>query len=347
MIPQQDCSPQDWQTQLRDVIRSGEELLQFLQLQAAPSGFSQLASQDFPLKVPRAFAQRMRKGDPADPLLRQVLASGRELLVEPGFGHDPVGETGDAIRQPGIIQKYHGRVLLILTGGCAINCRYCFRRHFPYQQHQQSHAEWLQALEQIAADSSITEVILSGGDPLLVSDGQIRRLLEGLAAIPHVQRVRVHTRLPVVIPERVTPALLQALDATHLDAVVVIHANHANELDSDVAAAMHRLRAAGVTVLNQAVLLAGVNDSAQTLVELSERLFQSGVLPYYLHMLDKVQGAAHFDVSTGRARALHAAISARLPGYLVPRLVRDIPGHAAKVSVASDAPAGATMEQAH
>jgi EF-P beta-lysylation protein EpmB len=333
VIPHTDISGDSWQQQLRDVITSGEQLLRALQLRPEQAGFSELASRDFALKVPRAFVARMRIGDPADPLLRQVLSHRRELLAEPGYGHDPVGETGDAVRQPGIIQKYHGRVLLMLSGGCAINCRYCFRRHFPYAEHRNNRREWQDALETIAADPSISEVILSGGDPLLVSDRQLAELAQGIAAIGHVQRLRVHTRLPVVIPERVTAALLQALSGTRLPCVMVIHSNHANELDAAVGNAMRALQARGITLLNQAVLLAGVNDDADTLVALSERLFAIGVLPYYLHLLDKVQGAAHFDIPQPRGIALIETISARLPGYLVPRLVREEAGAPAKTGV--------------
>jgi len=274
----------------------------------------------------------MRKGDPDDPLLRQVLASADELLVVPGYSADPVGETGEAIRRPGIIQKYRGRLLLMLSSGCAINCRYCFRRHFPYNANQNSRSEWLQALEYIAADNSISEVIFSGGDPLLVADEQLAELINRLASIDHVKRVRVHTRLPVVIPERVTPALLDALAGSRLRASVVIHSNHANELDSAVAAAMQALHSRGITLLNQAVLR-GVNDNQKALVALSERLFEINVLPYYLHLLDKVQGAAHFDVPAQRALTLMEQLAAELPGYLVPRLVREEEGQPAKVAV--------------
>ncbi len=326
MIPQTDISPIDWRAQLRDVITSGEELLHLLHLQPSHVGYSSLAVQDFALKVPRAFVGRMRRGDPNDPLLRQVLASADELLVAPDYSEDPVGETGEAIRRPGIIQKYRGRLLLMLSAGCAINCRYCFRRHFPYNTNQNSRREWLQALEHIAADSSISEVIFSGGDPLLVADEQLAELVDQLASIDHVKRVRVHTRLPVVIPERVTPALLDALAGSRLRPAVVIHCNHANELDSTVANAMQALHSRGIALLNQAVLLRGVNDNQEALAALSERLFEINVLPYYLHLLDKVQGAAHFDVPAQRALTLMDQLAADLPGYLLPRLVREEEG---------------------
>ena len=334
MIPQTNITTgDDWQSQLRDVVTSGEELLALLQLTRDQVGYSELAGIDFPLKVPRAFIARMRVGDPRDPLLRQVLGTGQELLVEPGYSEDPVGETADAISRPGIIQKYHGRLLLVLSGGCAVNCRYCFRRHFPYSDNQNSRQQWLQAIDHIARDPSISEVILSGGDPLLVGDGHLQELVAKIASVNHVKRLRVHTRLPVVIPRRVSQGLLDALTHPALQTVLVIHANHANELDFAVGNAMRSASERGITVLNQAVLLAGINDNSEALADLSERLFEIGVLPYYLHLLDKVHGAAHFDVEETRARALIEEISGRLPGYLVPKLVREEAGAQAKTAV--------------
>ena len=333
MIPQTELSPCGWQSQLSDVITSGEELLQLLQLTPGQVGYSQLPAQDFSLKVPRAFAARMAVGDPDDPLLRQVLSSGQELLAEPGFSEDPVGETDGAIVHPGIIQKYHGRVLLVLSSGCAVNCRYCFRRHFPYHEHRNSRQDWKGALALIGADPTITEVILSGGDPLLVSDARLGELVQQIAAIGHVRRLRVHTRLPVVIAERVTGQLIDALTGSRLPVVVVIHSNHARELDATVADALDDLGSAGITLLNQAVLLAGVNDSADDLAALSERLYECGVLPYYLHLLDRVRGAAHFEVPRDRAQALLRELTRTLPGYLVPRLVQEQAGAPGKTAI--------------
>jgi len=333
LIPQTNIETDSWQTQLRDVIRSDKELLRFVQLRPDQLDHSHLAGKDFPIKVPRAFASRMVRGDPNDPLLRQVLSSVREMDAVPGFTRDPVGETGAVNPQAGVIQKYHGRALLMLTGSCAINCRYCFRRHFPYAENRNSRQQWLETLEYVASDSSITEVILSGGDPLLVDDSQLAELVGQLTSIGHVKRLRIHTRLPIVIPERVTRSLLNALTDTPMQAIVVLHSNHANELDGSVASAMQAMSSRGITLLNQAVLLAGVNDNAEALLALSERLFAIGVLPYYLHLLDKVQGAAHFDVPESRAIDLIDAISAGLPGYLVPALVREVAGEPAKVRV--------------
>jgi EF-P beta-lysylation protein EpmB len=324
-------TPPDWQRQLRDAVRSGSELLELLGLAPDEVGLSEAAARDFPLKVPMAYIRRIRPGDPEDPLLLQVLASRRELTVAPGYSRDPVGETDGVNPQPGVIQKYRGRALLIVSGGCAINCRYCFRRHFPYADNRNSREDWPRALARLETEPSITEVILSGGDPLVVSDTSLHQLIDHIAGIEQVTRLRIHTRMPVVVPDRVTRPLLQAISRDRIQTTVVIHCNHANEIDDDAGAALGRLREAGITLLNQSVLLAGVNDGADALVDLSERLFEVGVLPYYLHLLDRVQGAAHFDVPEQRARQLMAEVAARLPGYLVPRLVREVAGAASKI----------------
>lgn len=324
----------DWQGQLRNVITSADTLLSLLELRPDEVGFSAAACEDFSLKVPHAFVRRMRVGDPRDPLLLQVLARRQELLEADGFSRDPVGETGDANPVKGIIHKYHGRVLLLVSSGCAVNCRYCFRRHFPYADNQNSRTGWQEALGYISDNPAISEVILSGGDPLLAGDSYLSDLVTGLAAIPHLRRLRIHTRLPVVIPDRVTPRLLDAICRRNLQTIMVVHCNHPNEIDEPVETAFACLASRGVTLLNQAVLLAGINDNSAALAALSERLFTAGVLPYYLHMLDKVQGAAHFDVDAERARQLMAEISAVLPGYLVPRLVREVAGAESKTPVA-------------
>jgi EF-P beta-lysylation protein EpmB len=318
---------------LRNVINSAGQLLELLGLQPEDVGYSAAACDDFALKVPLAFARKMRAGDPRDPLLLQVLASSEELTEAAGYGPDPLREIGAANPARGIIHKYHGRLLLIVSGGCAINCRYCFRRHFPYAENQNSRREWREALGYIRRDKDISEVILSGGDPLLASDDYLDELVTQIAGIDHVRRLRIHTRLPVVIPDRVTPGLVEAITRQNLQTVTVIHSNHANEIDTSVNAALARLSASGITLLNQSVLLAGVNDNVPALTALSERLFAAGVLPYYLHLLDRVQGAAHFDVPEARARELLAGITAALPGYLVPKLVREVAGAASKVAV--------------
>ncbi len=321
---------QDWREQLRNAVSDGPTLLKALELGPEQVGFSAAACADFSLRVPHAFIARMQKGNPSDPLLLQVVASGAELLDAPGYSADPTGEIGGAIPQSGIVHKYQGRLLLIVAGGCAINCRYCFRRHFPYGDNINSRREWQSALDYVAADESIGEVILSGGDPLVADDDYLAELIRHIAAIPHVRRLRVHSRLPVVIPDRVTAELLSALTGTRLQCVMVVHCNHANEIDAGVNAAFGRIRQAGITLLNQSVLLRGINDSTGDLIALSEALFASGALPYYLHLLDKVAGAAHFDLGEERARALHRSIAAQLPGYLLPKLVREIHGEPGK-----------------
>ncbi|NLJ13592.1 MAG: EF-P beta-lysylation protein EpmB [Gammaproteobacteria bacterium] len=315
----------DWGQLLAQSLRSSDELLAALELQ--PSDFAEglsLAKQ-FPLLVPRPFVQRMAKGDPQDPLLLQVLPLAAEDQLHPGYSADPLGEQ-DTNVATGIIHKYHGRVLLLAASGCAINCRYCFRRHFPYSDNRLGRSQWQSALDYIAADSSISEVILSGGDPLMLQDAHLADLVEQLAQIPHVQRLRVHSRLPVVIAERLTDQLIELLTRTRLRSSLVLHVNHPQELSPLHAQRLAMMRQAGITLLNQTVLLKGVNDSAEVLIELSEQLFNHHLLPYYLHVLDRVQGAQHFDVSSAEAYTLYQQMLARLPGYLVPKLVREEAG---------------------
>ncbi|MDQ2703203.1 MAG: EF-P beta-lysylation protein EpmB [Pseudomonadota bacterium] len=319
----------DWRRQWRDAVRDPRELLRMLGLEALAGGLSAQAADQFPLRVPRAFIARMTHGDPADPLLRQVLPVLDEARVVPGFVLDAVGD-GAARAGHGVIRKYQGRALLVATGSCAINCRYCFRRHFPYAEETAAAGGWEQAVAAIAADPAIDEVILSGGDPLSLSTPKLAALTDALATIPHLRRLRIHSRLPVVLPARVDGELLAWLGALPWPLAFVIHANHGNEFDATVDAALARLRDAGATLLNQAVLLRGVNDSVEALAALSERSWSAGVVPYYLHQLDRVAGTAHFEVDDARARELHAALAARLSGYLVPRLVREVPGDSGK-----------------
>lgn len=318
-----------WQRLWREAVRDPRELLAGLGLDAAAAGISDVAAAGFPLRVPRGFISRMRPGDLNDPLLRQVLPVDLEERIVPGFGLDAVGD-GAARKAEGVIQKYRGRALLVATGSCAIHCRYCFRRHFPYAEETAARDAWSAAVEAIAADPTIDEVILSGGDPLSLATPKLAELTTRLAGIPHLKRLRIHSRLPVVLPERVDAGLLQWLSTLPWPVAFVIHANHAREFDAQVDAAMARLRSAGVQLLNQAVLLRGVNDSVEALADLSERSFAAGVLPYYLHQLDRVEGVAHFEVPDDEARALHAALAARLSGYLVPRLVREVQGDSGK-----------------
>ncbi|MGH8113692.1 MAG: EF-P beta-lysylation protein EpmB [Rhodanobacteraceae bacterium] len=318
----------DWRQSLRDAITDSHELLALM-------GLSYLAGRlpandaGFALKVPRGFVARMRHGDPDDPLLRQVLPQLAECDDAPGFIEDAVGDLA-AAKEHGVLHKYEGRALLIAAGSCAVNCRYCFRRHFPYAEELAAAHAWHEAVACLAGDTSISEVILSGGDPLVLSTQKLTIFTDTLRGLPHVTRLRIHSRLPVVLPERIDEGFCAWLRGLPLQRVVVLHANHPNELDASVGAACGRLREAGVTLLNQSVLLRGVNDNADTLVELSERLFALGVLPYYLHQLDRVRGTAHFEITDACARELAGTLRARLPGYLVPRLVREVPGENAK-----------------
>ena len=318
-----------WQRLWREAVRDPAELLALLALPGLAARLAGDAGRAFPLRVPRGFVARMRQGDPADPLLRQVLPLNEEDRPVPGFGLDAVGDQAARVAN-GVLHKYAGRALLVATGSCAVHCRYCFRRHFPYSGDTAAAGRWQEALEHVAGDPTLHELILSGGDPLSLSDQRLGELLQALPAIPHLRTLRIHTRLPVVLPERVDAGLCALLAALPLRCVVVVHANHANEIDPSVADAFARLRATGALLLNQSVLLAGVNDEVEALVQLSERLFDAGALPYYLHQLDRVAGVAHFEVEDRRARALAEALRGRLPGYLVPRLVREIPGDVGK-----------------
>ncbi|MCD9046588.1 EF-P beta-lysylation protein EpmB [Luteimonas sp. MHLX1A] len=331
MIPAASLSmqPRRWQLAWRDAVRDPRELLGLLGLDALAARVPEAACAQFPLRVPRSFVARMRHGDPADPLLRQVLPLDDELRPVPGFDLDAVGDAA-ARAGRGLIRKYRGRALLVATGSCAVHCRYCFRRHFPYAEETAAAGGWHDAVAAIAADSGIDEVILSGGDPLSLATAKLGELTRALAPLAHVKRLRIHTRLPIVLPERVDEELVGWIATLPWPVTVVVHANHGNEFDADVDAAMLRLRATGATLLNQAVLLRGVNDSLDALAALSERGFEAGVLPYYLHQLDRVAGAAHFEVDDARALALHAALRDHLPGYLVPRLVREVAGDGSK-----------------
>nr|VFJ48236.1 MAG: L-lysine 2,3-aminomutase [Candidatus Kentron sp. DK] len=341
--------PPPWRTELAQSLREPAALLAALGLSAGQFGGERIAPpppgqspgtpspqthrNTFPFRVPRGYVARMQRADLRDPLLRQVLPTAEEDTESPGYSDDPLAE-GAARRVPGVLQKYRGRVLLITTAACAIHCRYCFRRHFAYGESGLSGRGLNTALAWIGREQSIREVILSGGDPLCLDDGRLAELTERIARIPHVRYLRVHTRLPIVLPTRVCGPLVSWLTGTRLRPVVVVHANHPNEIDGQVKAALARLRGEGITLLNQSVLLRGVNDDADTLANLSERLFAAGALPYYLHLLDPVTGAQHFAVSAQRASQIMAELRARLPGYLVPRPVREVAGAEYKIPLA-------------
>jgi L-lysine 2,3-aminomutase len=314
-----------WQEAMKDAVRDPGELCRLLDLPEEIVVAAREAARQFPLFVPRGFLARMQPGDVDDPLLRQVLPLAEELAEVPGFVADPVGDAA-AVRQPGLLHKYEGRVLLVTSGVCAVHCRYCFRRHFPYAEAPRSVDEWRPALREIADDETIHEVILSGGDPLSIVDATLGELVDELSAIRHVRRLRIHTRLPIVIPERVTNELVDILRSTRLASIVVVHANHVNELDAQVAAALTRMSNAGIVLLNQAVLLRGVNDSVEAQAALCERLVNLRVMPYYLHQLDRVAGAAHFEVPIEAGRQIVEELRARLPGYAVPTYVQETPG---------------------
>lgn len=322
-------APVSWQQQLSQAIRDPNALCKRLGLSDQWLAGAHAGHLQFDICVPEAYLARIEANNPDDPLLRQVLPISDETLTPHGYVTDPL-EEADHLPVKGLIHKYANRVLLIASPNCAINCRYCFRRHFPYSDNSPSRAQWQEALDYLRGNTSIHEAILSGGDPLAANDRQLSWLVEQLESIPHLKRLRIHTRLPVVIPDRVDNDLLGWLSSTRLQKVVVLHINHANEIDQAVMDACTRLKQAGATLLNQSVLLRGVNDDVATLETLSERLFEAGILPYYLHVLDPVQGAAHFDVPDDEARELVARLRDHLPGFLMPRLVREVPDRGSK-----------------
>lgn len=317
-----------WQQELAQAISEPSELAQRLALPKEWLAKHQLARKLFPLRVTPYFADLMQVGNIKDPLLLQVMPLAEEFIEAAGFVQDPLQEQ--AQDRPGILHKYQSRVLVILRGGCAINCRYCFRRHFPYQDNHFGGAQLAELVQLIESDSRINEVILSGGDPLMATDTQLDKVITALERLPQLRRLRIHSRLPVVLPSRLTPELAARLQSSRLQAILVIHANHPNEISPSLTQALAVWRATGITLLNQSVLLAEVNNNAAVLAELSERLFAAGVLPYYLHQLDKVAGAAHFAVSDEQARALEQQLRELLPGFLVPKLVREIAGEPSK-----------------
>ncbi|KEQ11744.1 hypothetical protein GZ78_28560 [Endozoicomonas numazuensis] len=330
MLPEERTA--SWKKVLSDSVTEPEELLKILSLPESLLSGAINGSNSFSMRIPHPYIDRMTKGDQFDPLLRQVLPLGEECEDVSGFSLDPLAEQSQNPAE-GIIHKYRGRLLLIVSGACAINCRFCFRRHFPYGDNQLGGDNWMQAVEYIRSQESIHEVILSGGDPLAATDSRLARMVDALSDIPHVKTLRIHTRLPVVIPQRITEEMLQWFCGGRLKPVMVIHCNHANEIDEQVEQALKKLRNAGATLLNQTVLLKGVNDNSDSLADLSHALFAAGVMPYYLHLLDRVQGAAHFDVPEERAKVLITELMHQCPGYLVPRLVREVAGEASKTPI--------------
>jgi EF-P beta-lysylation protein EpmB len=319
----------DWHSALARAIRDPDVLIDRLELPEEHCEPARRAAERFPVMVPESYLRRMRTGDAQDPLLRQVLPLADELNDAPGFVADPVGDH-HARRAPGLLHKYAGRALLIATGSCAVHCRYCFRREYPYGDEPRRLTDWLPALDAIASDDSLHEIILSGGDPLMLTDARLTAIIQRLADVPHLRRLRIHSRLPIVLPERITDGLIALLRGTRLTPVMVVHANHPREIADDCRDALACLVQSGVTTLNQTVLLRGVNDDVEVLAELYERLIDLGVLPYYLHQLDRVRGAAHFEVDEDIGRALIESLRDRLPGYGVPRYVREVAGEGYK-----------------
>lgn len=324
--------PQSWQQQLANAIRSPEDLLNHVGLDINCLGYTQKGIAQFPVRVPLAFANRMQKENPDDPLLRQVFPYQEEDKEEPAFTTDPLNEK-EACVTPGLLHKYFDRVLTVSTGACAIHCRYCFRRHFPYEDSDQSTSIWQKRFNYINDNHDINEIILSGGDPLSLADHKLAEYCNSINEIKHIKRIRIHTRFPIVIPDRLTQTLIDTLSAAKKEIIVVVHINHANEIDEQVSESLHRLNRQGLILLNQSVLLKGINNNANTLIQLSEQLIANKVTPYYLHMLDPVSGTTHFKVDELEAKSLIKEMQHKVSGYLVPKLVREIPGEKSKVLI--------------
>jgi len=319
-----------WQQDLAEGFNNINDICGYLNIS---NNYSHKArTENFPIRVPREFVDRMEKGNLNDPLLKQILPTNNESIIQAGYTDDPVGDV-PAMAETGVIHKYHGRVLLITTGSCAINCRYCFRRNFPYNDFQLSTKKYLNALNYITSHQDISEVILSGGDPLLLNDQKLIALIQKIDLIPHVKRIRIHSRIPIVLPSRITPALCDQLAIIKKDLIMIVHSNHANELNNKVRFACDQLKNANITLFNQAVLLKDINNDAKQLCTLHEKLFSYKIIPYYLHLLDKTTGTAHFDVPQNEAIDLMNQIKKVLPGYLVPKLVKEQAGAANKIII--------------
>jgi EF-P beta-lysylation protein EpmB len=325
-----------WQQHFADAITDPAELLRALDLGSEWLAPAEAAAKLFPLRVPRSFVARMRRGDPYDPLLRQVLPLGDELIETEGFGSDPIDESSYQ-QAPGLLRKYSSRALLVTTGACAVHCRYCFRREFPYEEQQGETGRWREAIASVAADPWIEELILSGGDPLSLSNARLNALTNSLKGISHLNSLRLHTRNAIVLPSRIDAGFIDWIRSLPWRVTIVLHVNHAQEMQGDALEALARLRTTGALLLNQSVLLRGVNDDAVALSTLSRTLHAHGVLPYYLHLLDRVRGSAHFEVNESRGLEIIATMTSALPGYLVPKLVREIPGAASKTAIVAQA----------
>lgn len=323
----------DWQREFAQSYSNPEELGKVLNLDAAWVEQQSNARKLFPMRVPRPFAALIEPGNPNDPLLRQVIPLQVEFDQVPGFNQDPLEEQ-ELSGPTGLLHKYKSRVLIVLRGGCAVNCRYCFRRHFPYHEHNVSKRELEHINTYLAQHPEVNEVILSGGDPLMANDNHLATLIQQIESHAHITRLRIHSRLPVVIPQRLTPKLTALLSASRLQTILVLHINHGNELSADLQQRLQVLKKNGIWLFNQSVLLKGVNDSVFVLTELSEKLFAAGVLPYYLHQLDRVEGAAHFEVSEAEGQMIMQGLLRELPGFLVPKWVRENGGEQSKTPLA-------------
>lgn len=318
-----------WQDELADGISNVTKLYELLNIQCP---FDVYEPKNFSLRVPKAFVNKMTKGDPKDPLLLQVLPDIKEMSATAGYTTDPLAENQhNPIK--GLLHKYKNRVLITTTGACAVHCRYCFRQHFDYRANMPNTQEISQIANYIANCPEVDEVIFSGGDPLNMSHRRLTAWFDVINAVPNVKTIRIHTRLPVVLPNRVDDELLKLLNQSVKQVVMVLHINHANEIDGVLKQKCQALRKAGVILLNQTVLLKGVNDEVKSLIELSYALFDAGILPYYLHILDKVQGAAHFDLPVRRAVEIYWQLLENLSGYLVPKLVQELPNKPYKTPI--------------
>ncbi|MFP3028861.1 MAG: EF-P beta-lysylation protein EpmB [Arsenophonus sp.] len=332
IVTQKSHTRELWLQQLAESVTIPDELLRLLALennQELRAGTAARAL--FPMRVPHPFIAKMRIGDANDPLLRQVITVQSEFNLIPTFSTDPLNEQNNPI--PGLLHKYQDRVLLLVKGSCAVNCRYCFRRYFPYEKNKGNKQNLKAVLNYIQRHTEVNEVIFSGGDPLMIKDHELDWLMLHLEAIPHIKRLRIHSRLPVVIPARITTTLCHRFNISRLQVIMVTHINHPNEIDSEFSSAMEQLKQVSVTLLNQSVLLRGVNDNPNCLAKLSNKLFENGILPYYLHLLDKVNGAAHFMVTDEEARIIIKELITRISGYLVPKLTREIGGKLSKIPI--------------
>ncbi|MGL1901199.1 MAG: KamA family radical SAM protein [Fibrobacterales bacterium] len=313
-----------WRDELSDALTTVKALAHYLKLKE-----SEIASTtpEFPIFVPKIFADKINPSDPNDPILAQVAFSDRELELQEGFTDDPVGDIASAVDY-GVLKKYASRALLLSSPACSVNCRFCFRRNTDYPV--LSTTQKMEVVEKIAADESIDEIILSGGDPLMMGDIELSTLFETFNQIDSIERIRIHTRMPAVLPSRITAELCAAIQQCSKKIIIVLHCNHPNELDEVTKEALWKLSISGALLLNQSVLLKGVNDSVDTLVALSEKLVAQGVTPYYLHQLDRAKGAHHFEVSIDEGRKLIEEMRSSVSGYLVPRYVQEIAGEASK-----------------